>query len=587
MGYTRPSTFVPGTFLRTCDLCGIRYRANDLRKGADGFWRCLKYCIEVPAITRDRISAQSQKRREAPPPPHGLPFDTADTYAEEASVIDFLAGSFGSGITGGAAPNTSWQVNSGRPAFATNGFAYAPFLPTNASWRFTSYGETARYLYNLIIEGKRPAGWISQAKTKLRALADAILSSQTGSPTFLQSSSWFWGFINVSQDRNFTAAQAHMGLALLYAYLALGDGKYLSGAYGVASYLRNAQACGSHAISNFTSSDAGGTVRLYTGGVIDLFYPSVSNLHVFDASQFVVLELWKLLYATSGDQAIGATGNGGGVFTSAPSQLLSQSIADLRAFIAVGAFDVFSGTTLTGWSATTPRETFNAYPTGTGSWEYSDGNASAGTSITGAGIAMALRALFNYEGYSSQVSTIWTWLMGFASNPAFVSAAGTLAIDYACATTTKAANPPAPPTGSGNIIAPFYDPTLALTTSLVVKGANANQNGSSLYDWSTAGMLAGIQSSRNSSKFRIAKRTMSTPVLRMPVPFSDTANGPVIDYPMLRGVSGLAMQLNFGDSGNAMYWNCISAARCGAVFRYQPQAWTGTNPPSLQPGVSA
>jgi hypothetical protein len=141
--------------------------------------------------------------------------------------------------------------------------------------------------------------------------------------------------------------------------------------------------------------------------------------------------------------------------------------------------------------------------------------------------------------------------------------------------------------GQGNVVAPAYDPTLALTTLLTVNGTTANTNGSSLYDWSTTGMLAAISSTQNSAKFRKAKTLMSTPVFRMPVAFSDPATGPVLDYPMLRGVSGLAMQLNFGDSGNAMYWNEISAPRCAAVFRYQPQSWTGVNPPYLSPGVTA
>lgn len=587
MGYTRPQEFRPGTFLRTCSLCGIRYRNVDLVRGEDGFWRCKQYCVEMPAITRDKISALSQQRREAPPPPHGIPFDTRETYAQEARLLDFIAADAIGGVSHpGAAPNAQINVASGNRTFANQQSVYGPIAPTSGNWFGIAYGECSRYLYNLITEGQRPASQIAVAKTRLRAIADTAIGLQAGFGQGASQASYLWGSISTTADLLFTAVAAQAGLAFIYAYLALGDTKYLLSARAAASFLRNVQSCGAFYATHFTSSDAGGTVRLYTGGLIDCPIVAATN-HVFDSSTLPALEFWNLLLKTDGDQMVGAATTAGGVFTSAPQQLLSQCIADLRAFVAVGAFDVFSGTTLTGWSATTPREKFNAYPSGTGSWEYADGNASAGTAISGSNIALALRTLYNYEGYSSQVSSIWTWLMGFDSNAAFQCAANTLATDYACASTTLAANPPTPPGGSGNVVAPAYDPTLALTTLLTVNGNGAPMNGSSLYDWSTTGMLAPIASSQNSTAFRKAKTKMSTPVLRVPVTFADTANGPFLDYPMLRGVSGLAGQLNFGDQGNAMYWNTIAAARCGGAFRYQPQAFTGANPPALQPGVSA
>jgi hypothetical protein len=586
MGYTRPQEFRPGKFLRTCDTCGIRYRNTDLVRGEDGFWRCKQYCVEMPAITRDKISALSQQRREAPLPPHGIPFDTRETYAQERQVFDFIVNGGFPGMTGGANVNTQWQVNSGALAFTGSNFAHGPILPSSSNWRYTGYLEVSRYLYSIIVENQRPASWISAAKTLLTALANNVLANQFGPPAVSQANA-FYGFINVGVADNLrTSAQVGLALCMLYAYKANGDPRHLAGALASATYLRNVQAIGALSAANFTSSDAGGTVRLYTGGLISLATFNSGNQHVFDSLTLPALELWYGLIQAAGDQLVGCTGTGG-IFTSSPQQLLSQCIADLRAFVAVGAFDVFSGTTLTGWSATTPREKFNAYPTGTGSWEYADGNASAGTAISGSNIALALRTLYAYEGYSSQVSSIWTWLMGFSSNTGFQCPSGTLATDYACASTTLAANPTAPPAGSGNVVAPAYDPTLALTTLLTVKGTGSNTNGSSLYDWTTTGMLAPIASSQNATAFRKAKTKMSTPVLRMPVTFSDTANGPFLDYPMLRGVSGLAMQLNFGDLGNAMYWNTIAAARCGGAFRYQPQAFTGANPPALQPGVSA
>jgi hypothetical protein len=278
-------------------------------------------------------------------------------------------------------------------------------------------------------------------------------------------------------------------------------------------------------------------------------------------------------------------------------------IADLRAFWAVGTYDNTQGKVITGLSSSTPAELFNAYPavhagysgrqgTGSGSWEYQDAGPATGTLVTSVNLAEALRALYAYEGYSTQVSSIWTWLMGFASNPAYVLPAGTLKTDYACVTSTSAANPPAPPTGAGNVVAPFYDPTQALSTLLLVRDSTNGyaaiaQNGSSLYDWSTCGLLAAIQSSQNQAALKRAKLAMTAGYSRLPVTFADPAQGFVVDYPMLRGTTGLAMQMAQNDSGSGQFWSVWSAARCGNAFRYQPQGWTGANPPTLAPGVSA
>lgn len=599
MGYTRSQTFVPGAFLRPCDVCGIRYRSTELARGEDGLWRCTTYCQEVPALTRDKISAQSQMRREAPPPPHGIVFDQLDTYeSAEARIFNLLCempvadSTFPGGVRLGLAPLANVQVNNG-----------AGYQQSTSSQSGVTAGESARYLYNLISENKRPTRWISVATAKLREIADWIITKQNGfgvSPTNTLANSPAYGQVGLSNTPGSTEETASAGLGLLYAYKLLGDQKYLTSAQACAHHLRNVQARGHANAINFVASDVGGTLRLYTGGMEQRTLVSSGNFlgnHRFYPSSLIALEFLNALYTAIGDGSYGATGSISGAFTGSVAANLSQMIADLRAFWSVGAADSVLGSTITGLSATTPRENFNAYNStnaifgnGTGAWEFQDAGASTGTLITGSNFSQALRSLYFYEGYSSQVSGVWTWLMAFAANPAFVSAAGSLASDYAVQTTTLAANPPAPPSGQGNTVAPAYDPKLALTTLLLVRDPNNGyaaiaQNGSSVYDWSTAGHMAAIQASRDAGSFRKAKDAVATERYRLRPENITDGSYVITDFVCLRGLSGLAYQLNANDSSTRKLWSVVPAAAIGGMFRCQPQSWTGTNPPASAPGL--
>lgn len=597
MAILRPMRFEPGTFLRPCDICGIRFRANQLVRGEDGFWRCLQYCQEMPQITRDKIIAESQRRREAPPAPFGIPFDRRNTYEAEEKIFWLLCefpvvdSTWPGGFRSGVPPVSGVTVT---------GVSRTP-TSTSATADVVVAGHTARYLYELINEGKRPTRWTTIARERLISLADWIITKQRGfgtSPSSTLANDPLYGGM-VSSDGYRSDSIAGAALALLYAYRITGVASYLASAKAACHYLRNVQSIGQCLAADFTSSDAAGAVRLYTGGVAQIVATAtnlVSN-HQFHPSSLIVLEFWRELFTTDGDSSYGATTTVGGVFATAPTKSLSGMMADLRAFWTVGAFDVASGTTFTGLSATTPREFFNAYPathpsftgrsaTGSGSWEFADADASTGTTITGLNFASALRSLHVYEGYSSQVQSVWTWLMTFESNPSFISAAGTLATDFSCVSTNNAANPPAPPTGQGNVTPPAYDPTLALTTTLLVRDSTASyaamkQNGTALYEWGTLGMMAAIQSVQNGGAFRRAKDAVSSVRFRLPVDFS-YEDQTQEDYAVLRAQTGLAFQM--GVAG-AKLWTCSRAANIGAIYRYQPQSWTGTNPPTQQPGL--
>ncbi len=548
--YTRPIRFEPGTTLRTCDVCGWRFRANELVRGTDQKFRCIRWCAEQTQLDRDLISAAANKRREAPPPPFGIPFSFKDDYSQEGVLFNALAAA--------TAPL-------GIPARNTTPLATA---------------ETGRYLYGLIVENKRPNGWILLAKQRLRVIADLVLGFQTTA-----GSTQLRGGIRC--DTNFgsttlslasaayeSSTQASLGLVMLYAYLAFGDAKYLVGARAMADFVTNLQSGGLCATVPSTS-DSGGANPIAYGCWTRAANSSLLFDHVYRPDSLLCLEFLNLLFKTVGDELHGDTTTGSGFWTSPPSQLLSVSIAKGRAFWSVGAADNVTNSTITGLSATTPRLQFNSYPasgkfsaTGLGAWEFSDGTPSTGTIIntnlaynqssqaaTAAAIPIALRALYNFEGYSAQVQSVWTWLMGFSSNPAFQPTTTSRALDA--------------PTAVGTL--GTYNPKLSLSTVLTVRagGAAVAMNGSSAYAWETGGIMSNIQGAKSPIDLDNFKDYVTKGVTA-PTDYDYGTNGNT--YIMLLGRSGLGGQITSNspillDSGA-----CIGQAFRNGTTSYPFQA---------------
>lgn len=533
MAYTRPIRFEPGTFLRQCDICGWRFRANELVRGTDQKFRCIRWCAEQTQLDRDLISAAANKRREAPPPPFGIPFSFKDAYGVESALFNALT----------VVKNV--------------------FTPVY-------YSENARYLYGIIAENKRPVSWISAAKTKFRNLADAILSIQTktGSTQLLGSIRCDTNFGSTSLSLTGAAfessTQASMGLVMLYAYLTFGDVRYLTGARLMADFVTNLQSGGLCATVPSTS-DSGGANPTSYGCWTRAANSSLLFDHVYRPDSLLCLEFLNLLFKTVGDELHGDTTTGSGFWTSPPSQLLSVSISKGRAFWSVGAADNVTNSTITGLSATTPRLQFNAYPasgkfsaTGLGAWEFSDGTPSTGTIIntslaynqssqaaTAAAIPIALRALYNFEGYSAQVQSVWTWLMGFSSNPAFQSTTSSRALDA--------------PTSVGTL--GTYNPKLSLATVLTVRsgGAAVALNGSSTYAWETGGIMSAIQGAKSPIDLDNFKDYVTKGVTA-PTDYDYGTNGNT--YIMLLGRSGLGGQIT---SNSPILLDC--GACIGQAFR--------------------
>lgn len=482
-----------------------------------------------------------------------------DIYSVEGVIFDFLTNQ----------PTTDSGWTGGRRLGAAPGLQFRALgwqQVTQNSYSLEVAGETMRYLYGVITQNTRPSSWISRAKVKLRELADWMISGQTGfgvSATLTKSNAIGYGQV-FSAIGTLTADQGRCGLGLLYAYLVLGDVKYLASARAVADYLTNMQS-GGLLSSGFdpSSTDAAGANPINYGTWTRTALSSGNAFdHVYQPDSLVCLEFLKRLYDVVGDELHGADTTITGQFTQVPQQLLSVSMANARAFWATGCFDAVVGSTVNGFTITTPREFFNSFPTtklagaaGTGSWQYQNGPSATGTLLTAYNYAVALRALYAYEGYSATVAALWSWLMGFTSNHAFQPTTTSLAQD-------------APTVLSNN---GTYNPKLCLSGLLQVRAtgtlATVAMNGSGTYDVRCAGALAAIQGSQDPGSLDTAKDFFST---------GRQTNA--IDYD--RGIGSsttyLMMQLNCGLSGQAsgasvttpITWDARAAAVFGQAFRY-------------------
>lgn len=272
----RPTMYVPGSFLRQCDICGIRFLSSKLVRGADGKFRCTRWCAEITNLEVDKLKAQSHKRREAPPPPHATPWVRGDLAAEEAAIFQALAEkrvvdpSWAGGKREGIPPEAVWST---RGAGGPSGAGYSV---KSAAW-------SCIYLGAVVAEARRPVLWMLSAQAKLRSLGDWLLTQQLG-PTgtgdyYLAADStaaWLGGwlrFVGFGGTLPVVCSE-DVGLgcmALTRAYQATGDSRYINGA-ALAVGCINRMMNGDKLTNVFTSSDADGLVPWHAGMVTHRMY---------------------------------------------------------------------------------------------------------------------------------------------------------------------------------------------------------------------------------------------------------------------------------------------------------------------------
>lgn len=525
MGTT--TSYVPYDYRRVCDLCGNLFNISRMHKQGP-YTYCDAHAGERTNEELDRANARQRPFRILPVP-NAKPEDlrAPDVFEAEESVIFDLVGACRAGSS------RYLQVLSGSPA----PIPYtSDVIPVNA-WGIVFY-------YGLLLR-TYPAGhvdvWTAKATAALRAAADTLraLQTLTGSRA---TNSFYGGFLASGGTNYYAEDTAVAGLAMLYAYRALGGIEYLAAARAAANFLRNLQAIGSNG-TNFTSSDAAGTSRLYTGGITNYVvnFAGFFSDHRLYPSMLLALRFWSELKTTDGDQAIGATAAIASEFDTAPSRLLSLCMGDLRSFWEDGTFDAIRLDVRTGLSATTPAECFNAFPAakahtpvvGTGAWEYQDGASATGTTITAMNFAKALSALYAVDGLTEQLEAVDDWLQTFTSNSTYETGTGV------------------PTRTLQHVTTGTYDPSVTLAKYLLVRDASASyaaikKNASSLYDWGAFGLMSPLWATRRALAFKNARYNACLDRRR----FSDglPSDGYWDDRGIQRGRQGLTWQTSFEES---------------------------------------
>lgn len=466
MAYEWLQTFEDGETRAVCSKCGVPYRyPSELVRLNDGFFYCKRRCLEQTVLTRDRIQAQSRRRREQPPPKFVQPPTYQDDYIGAEDFIFRVALS---------------AVSSTDPA---------------------DLGWAANYLADVVTEGRRPVRWISESRTALATICTSLLALQYGAPsgpqpTITSEKVRYGGF--ASGSYLYTSIAVIAGAALTKAYTLLGTSVYLDGADRCAHFLRHMQC---QDLDNNSQASQYGGANYHVGGFAEGVGTSSTISWVYRYRLSDVLGIWflTLLAGVRG----GSTQYGGVAgtdFTASTAASLDTMIAEAKAFATTGAKDTASGGALTaGLSTAYPRSSYLAQipgQTALGTWELA--TAASGTPVSvlpAIDFAMALFALNYVGGAIDQVNSIYDWLMAFGSNASNIPP------------------PEDPELLIGNLkgtYSPAYSPARYLDV-LDDDGTTALQRehvGAGL-QWACASLLAPISSSRTPTAFRAAKDQLS------------------------------------------------------------------------------
>lgn len=483
--------------LRVCDKCGAQRPAATMRV-ISGHWICDWHDKYISSEAHDK---RPVRKFVLEPFKGARPFAPRETLQRsEDELLSFLEQYYSTDCV---------DITSGPIARSFTGLGHGVMA---AAW-------TAIYCYGVITENRRPVSFVNRARALLRTCADFLLGVQfRDAPT---AEVYYGGFAQGSPSANPAIIDVRLtasgGLALLRAYQVHGTADYLTGSRAAAWACRTLQ-CGGKLFIGASSSDSAG-VAIVQHGAFTLRVSVDVNVgigefdHFYALDSLIALEFLQAFRTVVGDESIGSAAPDSGLtFVVSRACLVSESVAEALAFWKAGVFDTVGGATITGLSSSTPRQAFNSYPaagkyllTGTGSWEFADAGAATGVSITGLGIATAIRALRSLEGDSALVTGLFDWLMGFSSEstlevPAAASYRLTGWSDKKIYETSNGA----------------YEPTFALAPALRVREgtplAAASKNYTPAgYMLAATGLLAELYASRKPADFAAFKKALARP----------------------------------------------------------------------------
>jgi len=427
---------------RACDCCGHVWFMSDMKYVGQNRWFCPD---DAPGLTAEQISRHNARVQpliiKNARHPRPATFNSEYLFSEERVfrlVLDYATTAASVGPTGKV-------ITSANPA--------------SAAW-------AAIYLASIVQAADRPGPWLDQAVAKLPVICAYLRSLQYGDASGPSPSeattSILYGHVTNSATSVTTTNTALSGLAFLMAYQVTGDSTLLTSANLCGHALRNAQRADIAAATHHVT---------YAGGwpqAIVISTRSPSSSMVNDTA--IAIWFFKELRNIVGGAAVYGSASAAGDFASAPAGTVDATIAEAVQFYFDGKMANASATTAAAAgqvvapvSVATPAEAYSALmsdASGTGNF-----TMLALTTVTASPFCMALRSLYEHEGYSARVAAIFAWLMGFTVNP------------------------------TNGAIGYEFDPEVAMTGSLQVKASSAIpstpvQYATTQYAMGTAGLLA-------------------------------------------------------------------------------------------------
>lgn len=542
------------SYKRSCSICGRQVPFHTLKYIGQERWAC----TDDKAI----LTAEQLARHQARLPPlvvlprrHAFIQGDVPTYlAAEARVFNSLVFS-----------------RSGAGGISTVSISQTGKITTSA----TLVGRTAwkaLYLVGLLREAERPLRWEEMCRpdpvsaaallrgplyvpsnpfTTGQGLAGTYFRAQIGTgannPGITLAGSYIYGSM---QDAGILVYDpmfaANAGTVFLFMYEETGNVAWLNAAISAGHHLRNSQRRDLR-VSDFTSTTAGGTTPLYVGGWNVLNVALTNNSAKFTLEYaYILVFLAKLRAAIGGAYLLGSPSSGAIQCTAPPQATLDTTIAEAREFYVNGKA-LQAGAPARGLLSTTPAAYYYSFlGAGSGGDTAGDGlfhlDGAPETSVTGKNFAMALRGLYEVEGYSATVASLFEYLMAFTSNPTYEPAAG--ASDWDRANTTLGE----------------YDPELAIAQTLTVDngaGVERSTNGSAVYDFAATALLAPLYVASGRS-LRATKDLFAEGRRISP-------NDPLLVYASPTGVTGM------GPLGISQDIITADAAIAGELFRWEPK----------------
>lgn len=446
-------------YKRVCDICGHPFKFSQLTPIGELKWACSDDYKGLTAIQISRHNARARPLRVRPVK-HPKPLNSIDTYQlEEATIFNFI-------------------------------MKTAPADTPDGASDISAAAQAARYLGNIVAEGKRPAAWTTPALAKVVTLCDYLLTRQFGSPTGANpagavSDSRYGGLVD-PVTLGYAAYQAGLaGSAWIVAYGFTGNANYLLAADRAAMFCRAMQ-CSDLFVTNHKVVFPLGGGAYHTGGLTsaidgnalvtgDLQYPVHAGIVLRFLTQLMVLRGASHQYgvASSAD------------FSASTIATLGTMQSELAGFLSVGVHDATTGTIIAGLSTASPADYYDPFisaGTGAGSWH------------------VATRAIVN-----------WAWPIYALDQAGLGGTAPRTAYDYAMTFTSNPANRVTSPSESVLLAGRngTYDPTYTVASDC--NNATKTESTNAYYDWDWFGLLASVQSKWYPAAFKRAKDALSIP----------------------------------------------------------------------------